>query len=92
MELRRTVAALMEDFVHVQIAAFHTLIRSGGCDPKLVSGLDECPGERAQRRLAVKASAARLAHKPILWVGHWLWEALDQPEAGVVVPFLAAAS
>ena len=91
MELRRTVAALMEDFVHVQIAAFHTLIRSGGCDPKLVSGLDECPGERAQRRLAVQASAARLAHKAIMWSRHWRWFALHQPETGVVVALLAAA-
>jgi hypothetical protein len=91
IELRRTVAALMEDFVHVQFTAFDTLVRSGGCDPELVSGLDEGPGERAQRRLAVKASAARLAHKAILWSRHWRWFALHQPETGVVVAILAAA-
>ena len=91
IELRRTVAALMEDFVHVQITAFDTLVRSGGCDPELVSGLDEGPGERAQRRLAVKASAAGLAHKAILWSRHWRWFALHQPKTGVVVALLAAA-
>ena len=85
------MAALVKDFVRVQIAAFDTAVRSGGCDPELVSGLDEGPGERAQRRLAVKASAARLTHKAILWSRHWRWFALHQPETGVVVAVLAAA-
>ena len=71
IELRRTVAALMEDFVHVQVAVFDTVVRSSGRDPELVSGLDEGPGERAQRCLAVKAGAARLAHKTILRSRHW---------------------
>ena len=65
------MATLVEDFVHVQVAAFDTAVRSGGCDPELVSGLDEGPGERAQRHLAVKTGAARLAHKAILWSRHW---------------------
>jgi hypothetical protein len=65
------MAALVKDFVRVQIAAFDTTVRSGGRDPELVPGLDEGPGERAQRCLAVKAGAARLAHKAILWSRHW---------------------
>jgi hypothetical protein len=85
------VAALVKDFVHVQIAAFDTAVRSGGRDPELVAGLDEGPGERAQRRLAVKAGATGLAHNAILRSRHWRWFTLHQSKTGVVVAFLAAA-
>ena len=85
------MATLVKDFVHVQIAAFDTAVRSGGCDPELVSGLDEGPGERAQRCLAVKAGAAGLAHKAILRSWHWRWFTLHQSKTGVVVALLAAA-
>ena len=85
------MATLVKDFVHVQVAAFNTAVRSGGSNTELVARLDEGPGERAQRRLAVKAGAARLAHKAIIWSRHWRWFALHQPETGVVVALLAAA-
>ena len=64
------MATLVEHFVHVQIATFDTAVHSGGRDPELVAGLDEGPGERAQRRLAVKACVTRLAHKAILRSRH----------------------
>jgi hypothetical protein len=60
----------VEYFVHVKIAAFDTAVRAGGRDAELVAWLDESPGERAQRRLAVKTGTARLAHKTILWSWH----------------------
>jgi hypothetical protein len=71
IDLKLTMAALVEDFVHVQTATFDTSVRFGGCNTELVPGLDECPGKRAQRRLAVKTGATRLAHKAILWSRHW---------------------
>ena len=85
------MATLVKDFVHVQIAAFDTMIRSGGCDPEVVPGLDEGPGERAQGFLAVKAGAAGLAHKAILRSRHWRWFTLHQSKTRVVVAFLATA-
>ena len=85
------MATLVKDFVYVQIAAFDTAVRSGGRDPKLEAWLDEGPRERGQRRLAVKAGAARLARKAILWSRHWRWFALHESETGVVVALLAAA-
>ena len=85
------MATLVKDFIHVQIAAFDTAVRSGGCDPELVPRLDEGPGEGAQRCLAVKASTTRLAHKAILRSRHWRWFTLHQSKTGVVVALLAAA-
>jgi hypothetical protein len=81
----------MEDFVDMQTTSFHALVHLGGCHPELVAWLDQGPGECAQRCLAVEASATRLAHIPVLLVGHRIREALHPSETRVVVVFLAAA-
>ena len=65
------MAALVEHFIHVQSSAFDTAVHFGGRDTELVPRLNKSPGERAKRRLAVKAGAARLAHKAILRSRHW---------------------